>query len=178
MSRTACSSALTCLDTAVKAVQSGDIPAAIVGGSNLILAPHTTEALTEQGVLSPEGSCRTFDAGANGYGRAEGAGTLFIKRLDDALRDGNPVRAVIRASAASFDGKTPGLSLPSAEAHEALMRKCYDAAGISDPCDTGFVECHGTGTQAGDPVETTAVANVFGQRGVYIGSIKVRSIIQ
>lgn len=126
----------------------------------------------EQGVLSPTGSCRTFDADANGYARGEAINAVYVKRLDDALRDGDPIRAVIRATASNCDGKTPGIAHPSSESHESLIRSCYESAGLYDFTQTGFVECHGTGTATGDPLEATAVANVFGEKGVYIGSVK------
>ena len=135
-----------------------------------------TQALNEQGVLSPNGSSRTFDADVDGYVRAEAVNTLYIKRLDDAVRDGNPIRAVIRSTASNFDGKTPGIAQPSAESQEALIRACYERAGLRDFGKTAFVECHGTGTAIGDPIETTAVANVFGEKGVYIGSVKVHQL--
>ena len=132
-----------------------------------------TQALAEQGVLSPNGSSRTFDADADGYVRAEAVNMLYIKRLDDAVRDGNPIRAIIRSTASNFDGKTAGIAQPSAESQEALIRGCYEAAGLCDFGETAFVECHGTGTAVGDPIEATTVANVFGEKGVYIGSVKV-----
>lgn len=132
-----------------------------------------TQALDNQGVLSASGSCRTFDAAADGYARGEAVNVLYLKRLDDAVRDGNPIRAIIRATATNFDGKTPNIAQPSATSQEALIRKCYDLAGIENFGDTAFVECHGTGTPIGDPLETTAIANVFGNKGVYIGSVKV-----
>ncbi|CAJ2503554.1 Uu.00g109480.m01.CDS01 [Anthostomella pinea] len=135
--------------------------------------PRTaTESLLRQGVLSPQASCRTFDAEADGYARAEAVNMVYLKRLDDALRDKNPIRAVIRSTASNCDGKTAGISHPSSESHEALIRSCYLAGGIRDFTQTGFVECHGTGTRTGDPIETAAVANVFGGKGVYIGSVK------
>jgi acyl transferase domain-containing protein len=157
---------------AFKALQAREITSAIVGGSNLIMSPSWTQALNEQGVLSSNGSSRTFDADADGYVRGEAVSTLFMKRLDDAVRDRNPVRAVIRSTGSNFDGKTPGISLPSAESQEALIRAVYEAAGIRNFGETAFVECHGTGTAAGDPIEVGAVANVFGEKGVYIGSVK------
>ena len=128
--------------------------------------------MTAQGVLSKDGSCKTFSADANGYARGEAIAAIYIKKLDDAVRDGNPVRAVIRGTATNHDGKTPGLSVPSAEAQEALMRRAYKVAGILDLSKTGFVECHGTGTSVGDPIEASAVGRVFGESGVHIGSIK------
>ena len=132
-------------------------------------------ALTEQGVLSPTGTCCSFDAKANGYVRGEAVSAVFVKKLSDALRDGDPIRAVIRGTASNFDGKTPGIANPSAASQEALMRSAYRSAGIaeSELGQTAFVECHGTGTPIGDPMETSAVGRVFGESGgVYIGSVK------
>jgi acyl transferase domain-containing protein len=132
-----------------------------------------TIAMTEQGVLSPDGRCKTFDAAADGYARGEAINAVYIKKLSDAIRDRDPIRAVIRATASNADGKTSSMSVPSLESHEAMIRDAYNAAGIKDHSRTAFVECHGTGTAVGDPLEVGAVANVFGgQKGVYIGSIK------
>lgn len=129
--------------------------------------------MTEQGIVSPGGRSRTFDASADGYGRGEAINALYIKRLDDAIRDGNPVRAVIRNSGHNCDGKSANLAAPSSEAHEAVIRATYLSSGLApENWDVPFVECHGTGTAAGDPIETTAVANVFGQAKTYIGSSK------
>ncbi|OKP09596.1 Lovastatin diketide synthase LovF [Penicillium subrubescens] len=128
--------------------------------------------MSEQGVLSPDAACKTFDARANGYARGEAINAVYIKRLCDAIRDGNPIQAVIRATASNCDGRTPGISHPSSESHEVLMRAAYTAAGLNDYSGMGFVECHGTGTSIGDPLEAQAVANVFGERGVYVGSCK------
>ncbi|KAI0468004.1 fatty acid synthase S-acetyltransferase [Xylaria cf. heliscus] len=170
--RTACSSALVALNEACMAISKGNCEAALVGGVNLILGPSMTIALTEQGVLSPTGSCKSFSADADGYARGEAATAIYIKPLADAIRDGNPVRAVIRATSHNFDGKTAGLSHPSDDAQEALIRRAYEVAGITDFGATGMVECHGTGTVKGDPIETRAVARIFGGEGVYIGSVK------
>lgn len=154
------------------AISRGDCEAAVIGGVNLILGPSMTAGLTEQGILSKDGSCKTFSADANGYARGEACAAIYVKPLSDAIRDGNPVRAVIRATSHNFDGKTPGMSQPSTDAQEALMRRAYKVAGISDFSQTAMVECHGTGTPTGDPIETKAVARVFGEKGVYIGSVK------
>jgi len=171
--RTACSSALVALNEACMAISKGNCEAALVGGVNLILSPGMTIALTEQGVLSPTGSCKSFSADADGYGRAEAVTAIYIKPLVDAIRDGNPVRAVIRATSHNFDGKTPGMMHPSIDAQEALIRHAYNMAGISDIRATGMVECHGTGTAKGDPIETQAIARIFGHgEGIYIGSLK------
>lgn len=171
--RTACSSSLVGLHEACQALYSGECEGAVVAGSSLFLSPTMTIALAEQGVLSPTGSCKTFDAKADGYARGEAINAVYIKKLDDALRDGDPIRAVIRGTAANFDGKTVGITNPNADAHEALMRRAYQTAGIP-PSETAFVECHGTGTNVGDPTETTAVGKVFGsKKGLYIGSVSV-----
>lgn len=170
--RTACSSALSGLHEACLAIQHGDCEAAIVGGINLILAPAMTAFMSEKGVLSPEGSCKTFSSDADGYARGEGISAVYIKPLDAALRDGNPIRAVIKSTMANHDGKTQGITYPSTDSQEAMIRKAYQLAGISDFSQTAFVECHGTGTAVGDPIETNAVARVFGDAGVFIGSVK------
>ncbi|KAL2875906.1 hypothetical protein SGCOL_008902 [Colletotrichum sp. CLE4] len=172
--RTGCSSALIGLHEACMSIQHGQCNAAIVAGSNLILAPGLYVSMSEQGVLSPNGSCRTFDAAADGYARGEAVNVVYVKRLSDAIRDGNPVRAVIRGTSSNADGKRPSLTIPSFESHEAMIRRAYSMAAISasDIAQTGFVECHGTGTPAGDPIETTAIAEVFGDSGVHIGSCK------
>ena len=110
--------------------------------------------------LSPDGRCYTFDERANGYARGEGVGYLILKPLEDALRDRDAIRAIIRGSGSNSDGKTSGITLPSGTAQEQLIRDVYDTAGL-DPLDTEYVECHGTGTQAGDPQETSTLARVF-----------------
>jgi hypothetical protein len=98
---------------------------------------------------------------------------IQIKRLTDALRDNDPIRAVIRSSCINSDGRTAGLTLPSSQSHEALIRRSHALAGISDFSQTAMIECHGTGTLVGDPLEATAVGNVFGEHGIYIGSVSV-----
>lgn len=171
--RTACSSALVGLNEACMAIARGDCNSAIVGGSNIIMAPALMATLSEQGVLSPDGSCKTFSAAANGYARGEAIVSFYIKSLESALRDNNPIRAVLTGSAVNFDGKTATLSMPNPVAQEALIRRAYELAGSPGFGKTGYFECHGTGTQVGDVAETSAVAAVFGEHGgVHIGSIK------
>ncbi|KAF4632900.1 hypothetical protein G7Y89_g5221 [Cudoniella acicularis] len=173
--RTACSSSLIGLNEACAAMAKGDCTSAIIGGTSILMAPAMTAALSEKGTLAPDGSCKSFSAAANGYARGEAIVAVFLKPLHDALRDGNPIRAVITATSANSDGKTHGFSVPSASAQEALIRHTYRLAGIADVdvAKTAFFECHGTGTPAGDPPETEAVANVFGATGgIHIGSSK------
>lgn len=136
------------LNEACMAVGRGDCESAVVGGVNLIMSPTMTTAMTEQGVLSKEGSCKTFSADADGYARGEAITAVFVKSLADALRDGNPVRAVIKSSAHNVDGKTPGISTPSADAQEALIRRAYSKAGVTDLGATAMVEMHGTGSES------------------------------
>jgi acyl transferase domain-containing protein len=161
------------MDTACKALANGDCELAVVGGTNLTLSPGLSCILAAEGVNSPDGRCHSFDANASGYGRAEAVSSLVIKRLDFALRDGNPIRGVIRSSLCNADGKTPGITQPNPEAHEALIRAAYAAAGIPEEkySQTAFFECHGTGTIIGDPIEASAVARVFGRDGMIIGSV-------
>ncbi|KAI3322568.1 putative polyketide synthase [Xylariaceae sp. AK1471] len=170
--RTGCSAALVGLNEACMAISSGQCEAALVGGTNLIMSPSLTTSLSSQGVLSKDGSCKTFSAEADGYARGEALAAVYIKPLHSALRDGNPIRAVIRATAINHDGKTNGIYQPSADAQEALIRKAYHLAGLSDFGETAMVECHGTGTPTGDLIETKAIARVFGEAGVYVGSVK------
>jgi acyl transferase domain-containing protein len=149
---------------------------AIVNGVNLISYPGTTMMLGTLGVLSPDGKCFSFDHRANGYGRGEGVGTVIVKRLDAALRDGNTIRAIVRATGSNQDGRTPGIALPSGPAQERLIRHVYKTAGL-DMGLTRYVEAHGTGTAAGDPIEAGAIAAAFntsgsGSQPIYIGSIK------
>lgn len=169
--KSACSSAGLSLHQALQAIRQGEISSAIVCGSNLILAPGMTISMSLQMALSPEGSSKTFDASADGYARGEGVTALFIKRLDAAIKDGNPIRAVIRGSASNADGKTNGLALPNPEAHDEVIRQAYKAAGLG-MSDTAMVEAHGTGTKIGDPIEATAIGKCF-QQGVYIGAVSL-----
>ncbi|KAJ5989668.1 Acyl transferase/acyl hydrolase/lysophospholipase [Penicillium waksmanii] len=172
--RTACSSSLVALHEACVAIGRGDCESAVVGGANLILGPGMTAAMSEQGVLSPDGSCNTFSANANGYARGEAVSAVFIKPLSAAIQDGNPIRAVIRSTASNSDGKgSGGMQAPNDVAQEAMIRRAYELAGITDYSQTAFVECHGTGTSIGDPTEARAVGRVFGPHGgIHIGSVK------
>ncbi|OAL66032.1 polyketide synthase [Trichophyton rubrum] len=170
--RTACSAAMVALHKACLSLYSGECSAAIVAGTNLALAPTMATTMSDNFVLSPSGICRSFDADADGYGRGEAISALYIKRFEDAVRDGDPIRAVIRSTATNCDGKTPNISMPGAETQESLIHQAYSRAKIPDLSETAFLECHGTGTVMGDTTELTAVAKVFGGKGIYIGSVK------
>lgn len=158
----------------MRAIRAGDCDGAIVAGTNLIFSPTMSMAMTEQGVLSPDASCKSFDANANGYARGEAINAIFLKGLSSALRNGDPIRAVVRATSSNSDGKTPGMSMPSSESHMTLIQHAYHEAGLN-PKDTVFVEAHGTGTPVGDPLEAIAISRVFGgrkERPFYLGSVK------
>ncbi|GLB08452.1 type I Iterative Polyketide synthase (PKS) [Aspergillus tubingensis] len=170
--QTGCSASLVGLHEACQGLRSGQCSAAIVAGTNLILTPTMTSVMNQIGVLSPSGKCKTFDANADGYGRGEAVNAVYVKRLSDALKDGDSVRAVIRSTAVNFDGKTAVITNPSGPAQEALIRSAYKQAQIDRISDTGFFECHGTGTSAGDSVETSVVAKIFEGHNVLVGSVK------
>lgn len=125
-------------------------------------------------VLSPSGICRTFDEKADGYGRGEAIDAIYIKPLDAAIRDNDPIRAVIRATSSNCDGRTPSISTPGSQSQASLIRKAYAAAGIQNLCDTAFFECHGTGTTVGDVAEASVVADLFKERGILIGAVSTR----
>lgn len=140
----------------------------------LILLPHFNICMSTLSFLSPDNRCHSFDERANGYARGEGGGFLVLKSLDAALRDGDTIRAVIRATGANQDGRTPGITLPSGPRQEMLIKSTYEKAGL-DPARTGFFEAHGTGTSAGDPIECSAIGSVFGskrQEPILVGSVK------
>jgi acyl transferase domain-containing protein/NADPH:quinone reductase-like Zn-dependent oxidoreductase/NAD(P)-dependent dehydrogenase (short-subunit alcohol dehydrogenase family)/acyl carrier protein/SAM-dependent methyltransferase len=171
---TACSSSLVALHHACEAIRGNRIASAIVGGVNLLLAPYPFIGFSRAAMLSRRGRCFAFDERADGYVRGEGGGVIILKPLEDALANGDPIRAVILASGANSDGRTIGLSLPSESAQASLLRSVYARAGIV-PDDLAFFEMHGTGTAAGDPIEAAAVGNSLGRRRsapLPIGSVK------
>jgi acyl transferase domain-containing protein len=159
------------LNNACQSIASGDCGSAIVAGSNIIMTPTMTTCMSENNVLSTDGECRTFDESANGYARGEAVNAIYIKPLDDAIRDGDPIRAVIRSTASNCNGSSQKMAIPSPDAQEELIRKTYQRAGIADPSRTGFFEAHGTATPAGDVAEAKAIARVFGEKGIYIGAV-------
>nr|KMM71000.1 lovastatin nonaketide synthase [Coccidioides posadasii RMSCC 3488] len=174
---TGCSTTLVALHQAVENLRSRGSEMSIVGGANVLLNPDNFKALGSFGFLSPDGKCFAFDERANGYGRGEGVATIVIKRLEDALAAGDPIRAIIRESVLNQDGKTESLTSPSQAAQEALMRGCYAKAGL-EPLQTQYFEAHGTGTATGDPIEAGAIASVFQshrrreEEALRIGSVK------
>ncbi|RFU80508.1 polyketide synthase [Trichoderma arundinaceum] len=170
--KTGCSSSLVGLDLACEAMRKGECDGALICGTSMIFSPTMTLALQDQGVLSPSGVCRSFDAAADGYGRGEAVNAIYVKKLSKALEDGDSIRAIIRGTSVNTDGRTNGMLTPSPTAQAALIRSAYAQAGIRDLSKTAIVECHGTGTSVGDPLETSAVAQCFGDKGMIITSVK------
>ncbi|KAI1264507.1 fatty acid synthase S-acetyltransferase [Xylariaceae sp. FL1019] len=173
---TACSSSMVALDLACKSLHVGDASAAVVVGSSLMLSPETSLNLSNMNFLSQDGICHSFDHRASGYGRAEGIIAIVLKPLAQALEDGDMIRAIIRATGSNQDGHTPGITQPSAEAQETLIRRVYERAGLKFDY-TRYVEAHGTGTLIGDPIEMKAIGRVFRnsdsqEEPLYVGSIK------
>ncbi len=179
---TACSGSLVAIDLACRYLQTGDADGAIVAGCNLYLCPeHTMDQSAFRVTASLSGRCHTFDAKADGYLKAEAVNMVILKRLDDALRDRDPIRGVIRGTSANSNGWTPGIASPSSEAQSVAIRTAYARAGISDFQATSYLECHGTGTQAGDPLEVKGVASVFSDsrpadQPLIIGSVSSLSL--
>ncbi|KAI1439451.1 putative polyketide synthase [Annulohypoxylon stygium] len=171
---TGCSSSLYSLHCACTALDLRECDAAVVAGANLIQIPQQQILASKAGIISNSATCRTFDISADGYGRADGIGALYLKRLDNAIQHGDPIRAVIRGTAINSNGRTPGVMQPSADGQEKVMRRAYARAGLSVD-DTDYVEAHGTGTAVGDPIEVDAISRVFSrsiQRPILIGSVK------
>jgi acyl transferase domain-containing protein/acyl carrier protein len=173
---TACSSSLVALHQACNSLRHGEASSAIAGGINLLLHPYPFVGFTKASMLSAGGRCRTFDASGDGYVRAEGGAVLFLKPLERALADGDPVHAVILASGVNTDGYKNGITIPSTAAQAELMGSTCRQAGIA-PGDILYVEAHGTGTAVGDPIETAAIGAAIGQarsaeQPLYVGSVK------
>lgn len=145
---TACSASLTAFHLGCQSLRTGEAEMAVVGGVSLMFGPDMSILLGTAKILSPEGKSKMWDEKADGFSRGEGLGVTLLKPLDAAVRDGDTIRAVVLASAANEDGRTPGISLPSGEAQEEMIRTAYSMAGV-EPRETGYVEAHGTGTQAG-----------------------------
>lgn len=173
---TACSSSLVALHQACNSLRHGEASTAVAGGINMLLHPYPFVGFTKASMLSAGGRCKTFDASGDGYVRAEGGAILFLKPLDQALADGDPIHAVILASGVNTDGYKNSITIPSAVAQADLMRNTCHQAGIAAQ-DIVYVEAHGTGTAVGDPIETAAIGASFGLaksagQPLYIGSVK------
>ena len=143
---TACSSSLVAVHLACRSLWSGECSLALAGGANVILQPQISIAYSQSKMMAPDGRCKFGDAGANGYVRSEGAGIVVLKPLSAALRDGDPIYALIQGSAVNNDGRSSGyMATPARIGQEELLRRAYRDAGVS-PGSVGYVEAHGTGT--------------------------------
>ncbi|KAL7905224.1 putative PKS-NRPS protein [Trichoderma velutinum] len=177
---TACSSSLVALHNAARGLLNGDCYAAVVAGVNLILdpAPYINESKLH--MLSPDARSRMWDKSANGYARGEGAGALLLKTLSRALKDGDHIEGLVRATGVNSDGQSPGITMPFAPTQTTLIQQTYARAGLDPIKDhPQYIECHGTGTPAGDPVEARALSDAFiGKHEkstndpIFVGSIK------
>lgn len=173
---TACSSSLVAIHQACQALRLGECDLALAGGANVLLTPATMITFSSAHMLAPDGRCKTFDAAADGYVRGEGCGVIVIKRLEDAIRDGDRIRAVIRGSAINQDGASGGLTVPNGVAQQRVIADALQRAGL-EPKDVGYLEAHGTGTSLGDPIEAQAAGAVLGagrepDRPLLMGSAK------
>ncbi|MEM6400937.1 MAG: beta-ketoacyl synthase N-terminal-like domain-containing protein, partial [Cyanobacteria bacterium P01_D01_bin.116] len=175
---TACSSALLAVHLASQSLRSGECNMALAGGVNLILSPEASIGLSKMRALAPDGRCKTFDAAADGYGRGEGCGVVVLKRLSDAVANGDNILAVVRGSAVNHDGASSGLTVPNGLAQEALIKEALENSGV-EPLEISYVETHGTGTALGDPIEVRALGSVLcegrsGESPLYVGSVKTQ----
>ncbi len=157
---TACSSSLAALHLAVQSLRQGESNLALAGGVNLILMPDTTIIFSQARMMSTKGRCATFDESADGYVRGEGCGVLVLKRYSEALRDGDPILALILGTATNQDGKSNGLTAPNGKAQEEVIESALCQARV-EPKDLSYFEAHGTGTPLGDPIEIQSIANVL-----------------
>ena len=139
----------------------GECDVALAGGANVLLSPATMITFSQAHMLAPDGRCKTFDAAADGYVRGEGCGVIVVKRLEDAIRDGDRIRAVIRGSAINQDGASGGLTVPNGVAQQRVIAEALQRAGVAAG-DVGYLEAHGTGTSLGDPIEVQAAGAVLG----------------
>ncbi|KAL6818844.1 6-methylsalicylic acid synthase MsaS [Trichoderma sp. SZMC 28013] len=174
----ACASSLVAVHLGSQAILNNESDVAIVGGVNVLLAPALTLMLGKAGALSPDGVCKSFDEDANGYARGEGGAVIILKRLSQAIADGDNIKAVLKGSAVAQDGKTNGIMAPNSKAQELVARQALARAGV-DPLAVSYVEAHATATKLGDPTEMAAIAAVYGAAAgrsagapVFVGSIK------
>ncbi|MBZ0294961.1 MAG: type I polyketide synthase [Anaerolineae bacterium] len=159
---TACSSSLVAIHLAVQALRNGECSMALVGGVNHILVPEVTVSLTKAHMMAPDGHCKTFDERADGFVRSEGCGMVALKRLSDAIADGDRIYAVVRGSSVNHGGASSGFTVPNKLAQATLVRDALENADVK-PEQISYVETHGTGTSLGDPIEIRALVDALGE---------------
>ena len=159
---TACSSSLVALHRAIESIHTGSCDMAIVGGVQVMLTPAGHISFGAAGMLADDGKCKTFDSRANGYVRGEGSGAILIKPLENAIADGDHIYAVVKSTAENHGGKATMLTAPNPNAQADLLVEAYEKAEI-DPRSVGYLECHGTGTSLGDPIEIQAMKKAFSE---------------
>jgi acyl transferase domain-containing protein/SAM-dependent methyltransferase len=172
---TACSASLVAVHLACRSLRSGECTLALAGGVNLILSPEANINFSKSRMLAPDGRCKTFDASADGYVRAEGCGVVVLKTLSAARADGNRILAVIRGSAVNQDGRSGGLTAPNGPAQEAVIRAALASAGVA-PHEISYLEAHGTGTSLGDPIEVRAASAVLCKDRPHASPLMIGSI--
>lgn len=171
---TACSSSLTAFHLGVKAILNGDCTQSIVAGVNAILSPGPSITLSQFGMLSADGRCKAFDAEANGYVRSEGCGMVMLKLESAAIADGDKIWAIVDSTTLGQDGTSAGMTFPNGAAQHKLLQNSLEAAGLKGS-DISYIEAHGTGTRAGDPVEMEQLRAIFGESAgnvCHVGSVK------
>lgn len=173
---TACSASGTAIHLACQSLRSGECSRILAGGVNLVLMPAAVVILSQAHMLAADGRCKTFSRHADGFGRAEGCGILVLKRLSDALANGDRILGLIRGTAINHDGHSSGLTAPNGPAQEAVIKTALAQARLN-PADIDYLEAHGTGTVLGDAIELGALSNVFGkdrdvERPLLLGSVK------
>ncbi|MDZ8184143.1 MAG: type I polyketide synthase [Nostoc sp. ChiSLP02] len=173
---TACSSSLVALHQACQSLRNQETDLFVVGAVSLMLSPQQTITYSNAHMMAGDGRCKTFDAKANGYVRGEGCGVIVLKRLADAIRDGDNIQAIIRGSAVNQDGLSNGMTAPNGSAQQAVIRQALQNAGV-EPSQISYIEAHGTGTSLGDPIEIKALKTVLiqgrsSEQPCWIGSVK------
>jgi acyl transferase domain-containing protein len=173
---TACSSSLVSVHLACKSLRDRECNLALAGGVNCILSPQVSINFSKAKMLSPDGRCKSFDAEANGFVRAEGGGIVVLKRLSDAVTAGDNILALICGSAVNQDGRTSGLTVPNGLSQQAVIAQALKNSRI-EASQVSYVETHGTGTALGDPIEIGALGEIFGkerpiERSLIVGSVK------
>ncbi|UCH95826.1 MAG: aminotransferase class III-fold pyridoxal phosphate-dependent enzyme, partial [Candidatus Aminicenantes bacterium] len=173
---TACSSSLTSLHFAVQSLRNRECEMALVGGVNCLVSPHQFVHFSQLNVLSKDGTCKTFDEKADGFGRGEGCGVVVLKRLTEARKDNDNILAIIKGSAVNQDGASAGFTAPNGIAQQEVIYKALENSDVS-PGSVDYIETHGAGTPLGDPIEIGAIREVYGKtrtmdNPVLVGSVK------